>query len=134
MVTVKNQIKVLVVDDSAFMRNAIRSMIVSDPELTVVGTARNGLEALEQIKALKPDIVTLDVEMPKMDGIEALKHIMEDNPLPVIMVSSLTVDGAKTTLDALDLGAVDFLPKNLSDLSVNIVHMRIIASRTQSMF
>lgn len=124
MAGTKRQIKVLVVDDSAFMRNALRSMIVSDPELKVVGVARDGVEALEMISKLKPDVVTLDVEMPKMDGLETLRHIMAKNPLPVIMVSSLTVDGAKTTLDAIDLGAVDFLPKNLSDLSVNIVNIK----------
>jgi len=117
-------VKVLVVDDSAFMRNALSAMLSSDPEISIVGTARDGLEAIEKVQALKPDIVTLDVEMPRMDGITALKQIMEKNPVPVIMVSSLTTDGAKVTLDALDLGAVDFLPKNLSDLAINIVKLK----------
>jgi two-component system chemotaxis response regulator CheB len=119
-------VKVLIVDDSAFMRNALSNMLSSDPEIKIVGTARDGLEALEKVASLNPDIVTMDVEMPRMDGITALKHIMEKNPVPVIMVSSLTVEGAKVTLDALDLGAVDFIPKNLSDLSINIVKIKEI--------
>lgn len=119
-------VKVLIVDDSAFMRNALSNMLSSDPEIKIVGTARDGLEAIEKVASLNPDIVTMDVEMPRMDGITALKHIMEKNPVPVIMVSSLTVEGAKVTLDALDLGAVDFIPKNLSDLSINIVKIKEI--------
>jgi two-component system chemotaxis response regulator CheB len=119
-------VKVLIVDDSAFMRNALSNMLSSDPEIKIVGTARDGLEAIELVEKLRPDIVTMDVEMPRMDGITALKHIMEKNPVPIIMVSSLTVEGAKVTLDALDLGAVDFIPKNLSDLSINIVKIREI--------
>ena len=119
-------VKLLIVDDSAFMRNALSTMLSSDPEIKIVGTARDGLEAIEKIESLKPDIVTLDVEMPRMDGIAALRHIMETNPLPVIMVSSITTEGAKVTLDALDLGAVDFIPKNLSELSINIVKIKEI--------
>jgi len=117
-------IKVLVVDDSAFMRNALSRMLSTDGEISVVGTARDGLEAIEKVISLKPDVVTMDVEMPKMDGLTALRHIMERNPLPVIMVSSITSSGAKVTLDALEVGAVDFIPKNLSDLSINIVRIR----------
>jgi len=117
-------IKVLIVDDSAFMRNTLSSMISSDHEIQVVGIARDGIEAVEKVASLKPDIVTLDVEMPRMDGMEALKRIMEKYPVPVLMVSSLTTEGAKTTLDALDLGAVDFIPKNLSDLSINIIKIK----------
>ncbi|MBI5098481.1 MAG: chemotaxis response regulator protein-glutamate methylesterase [Nitrospirae bacterium] len=117
-------VKVLIVDDSAFMRNTLTSLISDDPEIQVVGIARNGIEAVEKVAQLKPDIVTMDVEMPKMDGIEALKQIMSTNPVPVIMVSSLTTDSAKVTLEALEIGAVDFIPKNLSDLSVNIVKIK----------
>ncbi|MBI5639096.1 MAG: chemotaxis response regulator protein-glutamate methylesterase [Nitrospirae bacterium] len=117
-------VKVLIVDDSAFMRNALTTMLSSDPEIQICGTARDGLEAIEKVASLNPDIVTMDVEMPKMDGLTALKNIMEKNPVPVIMVSSLTVEGAKVTLDALDFGAVDFIPKNLSDLSMNIVKIK----------
>jgi two-component system chemotaxis response regulator CheB len=117
-------IKVLIVDDSAFMRNTISSMIASDPDIEVAGIARDGAEALDKVATLKPDIVTLDVEMPRMDGIEALRQIMEKTPVPVLMVSSLTTDGAEVTLDALDIGAVDFIPKNLADLSINIVKIK----------
>lgn len=117
-------IKVLIVDDSAFMRKALSSMLQEDPEIKVIGTARDGLEALQMIEDLKPDIVTMDVEMPRMDGITALREIMSKNPVPVIMVSSLTTEGAKITLEALELGAVDFIPKNLSELSVNIVKIK----------
>ncbi len=119
-------IKVLIVDDSAFMRNALSNMLTSDHGIVIVGTARDGYEAIEKVQSLKPDVVTMDVEMPKMDGITALKRIMETNPVPVIMVSSLTNEGAQETLHALELGAVDFIPKNLSDLSVNILRLKEI--------
>ncbi|NOZ24761.1 MAG: chemotaxis response regulator protein-glutamate methylesterase [Nitrospirae bacterium] len=119
-----NRIKVLIADDSAFMRNALSRMISSDPELLVVGTARDGVETIDKVNSLKPDIVTLDVEMPRMNGLEALKVIMDTNPVPVLMVSSLTSEGAEITLEALDAGAVDFIPKNLADLSVNILKIR----------
>jgi two-component system, chemotaxis family, protein-glutamate methylesterase/glutaminase len=117
-------IRVLIVDDSAFMRNVLGKMLSSDPGIEVAGTARDGVEALEKVAELKPDLVTMDIEMPRMDGIEALRRIMSSTPLPVIMVSSLTAEGAKATLEALELGAVDFLPKNLADLSANIVKIR----------
>jgi two-component system chemotaxis response regulator CheB len=117
-------IKVLVVDDSAFMRNAISSMLSSDPQIQVVSTAKDGFEAVAKVKTLKPDMVTLDIEMPRMDGLEALRIIMAENPVPVLMVSSMTAEGAKVTLDALDLGALDFIPKNLSNMSVNILRIR----------
>jgi two-component system, chemotaxis family, protein-glutamate methylesterase/glutaminase len=119
-------VNVLIVDDSAFMRNALTSMLSSDPEIKIISVAKDGMEAVEKVRLLKPDIVTMDVEMPKMDGLTALKHIMEQTPTPVIMVSSITIEGAKTTLDALDLGAADFIPKNLSELSVNIVKIKEI--------
>lgn len=117
-------IKVLVVDDSAFMRKAITSMLQEDPEIKVIGTARDGVEAIQMVQELKPDVVTMDVEMPRMDGITALKEIMQKCPVPVIMVSSLTTEGAKVTLEALELGAIDFIPKNLAELSVNIVKIK----------
>lgn len=107
-------IRVLVVDDSAFMRKTLSAMLERDPRLRVVGTARNGMEAIEKAAALKPDVVTMDIEMPGMNGLEALGRIMATARLPVVMVSSLTEDGAKATLDALELGAVDYVFKPLS--------------------
>jgi len=120
----KQPIKVLIIDDSAFMRKALSNMIQTDPELVVVGTARDGAEGIEKIQRLRPDLVTLDVDMPRMNGLAALKIIMETMPLPVLMVSSLTDEGAKVTLDALDLGAVDFIPKNLDEVSLNITKIK----------
>jgi two-component system, chemotaxis family, protein-glutamate methylesterase/glutaminase len=113
-------IRVLVVDDSAFMRKAISMLLEEDREIEVVGTARDGLEAIEKRKELNPDVMTLDVEMPRMDGITALKQIMKEDPLPVLMLSSLTVEGAHATVDALAAGAVDFIPKQLSYVSMDI--------------
>lgn len=117
-------VKVLVVDDSPFMRKALSTMLASDPGIEVVGTASDGREAVEKAGALKPDIVTMDVEMPGMDGVEALKRIMRENPVPVVMVSAQTIDGAKVTLQALELGAVDFISKNLSGSNMDIVRIR----------
>ncbi|HDQ40596.1 MAG TPA: chemotaxis response regulator protein-glutamate methylesterase [Desulfonatronum sp.] len=114
-------ISILVVDDSAFMRKALSTMLAGDPDIQVVGTARDGEEGLEKIRLLKPDVVTLDIEMPRMDGLTALRHIMMEMPRPVIMVSSLTTEGAEATLKAMDLGAVDFIPKQLSRVSLDIV-------------
>ena len=104
-------IRVMVVDDSAFMRYTVAKYLEADPGITVVGSARDGLEALEKIPALRPDVVTLDVEMPRLDGLATLKRIMAECPLPVVMLSSLTQRGARTTVQALMRGAVDFVPK-----------------------
>jgi len=114
-------ISVVVVDDSAFMRKALASMLEKDPDISVVATARDGQEGLELIRKHNPDVVTLDIEMPRMDGLTALKHIMMEMPKPVLMVSSLTVEGAEATLKAMELGAVDFIPKQLSKVSLDIV-------------
>jgi two-component system chemotaxis response regulator CheB len=130
-------IKVVVVDDSAFMRKAISTMLAKDPEIDVVATARDGEEGLELIRKHNPDVVTMDIEMPRMDGLTALRHIMMEMPRPVLMVSSLTSEGAEATLKALDLGAVDFIPKQLSKVSLDIVKIeasliskvKIVASR-----
>lgn len=116
-------VKVLVVDDSAFMRKALVNLLSKDPDIEIVGTANNGLEALESIKQLDPDVVTLDIEMPKMDGLTALKHIMDEMPRPVLMVSSLTTEGAEVTLKALDYGAQDFVAKPRSTVSLDIINM-----------
>jgi len=107
----RKKIKVLVVDDSAFMRKVIGDIIQGDVELELVGTARNGEDALQKKNLLKPDVMTLDVEMPKMDGLETLRRLMETEPLPVIMVSSYTQKGSEITLEALSAGAVDFVAK-----------------------
>ncbi len=119
-----NIIKAVVVDDSAFMRKSITIMLESDPEIKVIGTARDGEEGYNIIKSLRPDIVTLDIEMPKMDGITALKKIMKDCPTSVLMLSSLTTEGAEVTIKALELGAVDFIPKELSFINVNIIKIK----------
>jgi len=116
-------IRVLVVDDSALMRRIISRMLRKDKFIEVVGTAENGEEALERIETLKPDVVTMDVEMPRMNGLEALKHIMSRAPLPVIMLSAATKEGADITLDALSIGACDFVPKDLSGGTLNITRI-----------
>ncbi|MDF9777547.1 protein-glutamate methylesterase/protein-glutamine glutaminase [Pseudomonas baetica] len=112
-------VKVLVVDDSGFFRRRVSEILSADSNIQVVGTATNGREAIDQAQALKPDVITMDYEMPMMDGITAVRHIMQRCPTPVLMFSSLTHEGARVTLDALDAGAVDFLPKNFEDISRN---------------
>ncbi len=118
------QIKILVVDDSAFMRKSISIMLESDPGIKVIAIARDGEEGYKLAKSLLPDLITLDIEMPKMDGLTALKKIMADCPTSVIMLSSLTTEGAEVTLKALEYGAVDFIPKELSYVNVNIVKIK----------
>ena len=124
MTLIQKEIKVLVVDDSAFMRKALSMMLESDPAIKVIGTARDGEEGVEMARRLKPDLVTMDIEMPRMDGLAALREIMKTDPIPVMMVSSLTTDGASATLDALEMGAVDFIPKQLSYVSLDIVKIK----------
>ena len=106
--------KVLVVDDSIVMRKVISRMLEKDPDITVIGTAENGREAIAKIEELHPDVVTMDIEMPVMSGIEALREIMSKNPLPVLVLSALTRDGAQITMEALELGACDFVTKDFS--------------------
>jgi two-component system chemotaxis response regulator CheB len=122
--TTTSPIRVLVVDDSAFMRTALSRMITSESGLEVAGTAGNGVEALEKIAALDPDVVTLDVEMPGLGGLETLRSIMKEFPRPVIMVSSVTEKDAETTFTALSAGAFDYVPKQLSSTSLDILHIR----------
>ena len=112
-------IKVLVVDDSSFFRRRVSEIINADPRLEVIDVAVNGKEAVEKANLLKPDVITMDIEMPVMDGISAVKEIMKVCPTPTLMFSSLTHDGAKATLDALDAGALDFLPKKFEDIARN---------------
>lgn len=111
--------RVLVVDDSSFFCRRVKEILNQDSLLDVVGTARNGEQAIQMVQELKPDVVTMDVEMPVMDGITAVKRIMSVNPVPILMFSSLTHDGAQATLDALDAGALDFLPKKFEDIAAN---------------
>jgi two-component system chemotaxis response regulator CheB len=112
-------VAVLIVDDSGFFCRRLSEMINACDGLKVIGTASNGKEAVELVKKLKPDVVTMDYEMPVMNGITAVKHIMDECPTPVLMFSSLTYEGARVTLDSLEAGAVDFLPKNFEDISNN---------------
>ncbi len=119
-----NKISAVVIDDSAFMRKSISIMLESDPDIKVIGQAKDGEEGYNLVKSLRPDIVTLDIEMPKMDGLTALKKIMKDCPTSVLMVSSLTTEGAEVTLKALEYGAVDFIPKELSYINVNIIKIK----------
>jgi two-component system chemotaxis response regulator CheB len=113
--------RVLVVDDSAFMRKIITDLIVQDPKFTIVATAVNGQEALEKIQEFKPDAVTLDLEMPVMNGIEALRHIMKATPTPVIMLSGISEENTRETIKALQLGAFDFIRKP-SGIASNDIH------------
>ena len=106
-----NKIKVLIVDDSAVVRQAITDILSSDPSIEVIGAARDPYLAVERMKEVVPDVITLDVEMPRMDGITFLQKIMSQHPLPVVMVSSLTENGSETTFKALEYGAVDIIQK-----------------------
>ena len=109
--------RVLIVDDSSFFRRRVNEILDADRNIEVIGMAKNGLDAVEQAEKLKPDVITMDIEMPVMDGITAVRKIMQKSPIPILMFSSLTTDGAQATLDALDAGAVDFLPKKFDDIS-----------------
>lgn len=110
-------IRVLVVDDSGFFRRRIVEILEADPSLQVIGTAANGREAIQKVMELKPDVVTMDIEMPVMDGITAVRRIMKLQPTAVLMFSSLSYEGAQATLDALEAGALDFLPKRFDEFS-----------------
>jgi two-component system chemotaxis response regulator CheB len=116
---VAEKIRVLVVDDASFMVRAISEILNSDPDIEVVGSAKNGLLGLEKIKELSPDVITLDVDMPIMDGIRTVRHIMLESPVPVVMLSSLFNNGS-ITFEALRLGVVDFLPKPSGAISQDI--------------
>ena len=105
------KIKVVVVDDSALVRSLLSEIINQQPDMVCIGAANDPLQAREMIRELNPDVITLDVEMPKMDGLEFLSRLMKLRPMPVVMVSTLTEQGADTTLRALEMGAVDFVAK-----------------------
>ncbi|MBQ4846372.1 chemotaxis response regulator protein-glutamate methylesterase [Pseudoalteromonas sp. MMG005] len=112
-------VKVLVVDDSSFFRRRVSEILEKDSDIKVIDFAVNGQEAVEKAAKLRPDVITMDVEMPVMDGITAVKAIMKASPTPILMFSSLTREGASATLDALDAGALDFLPKKFEDIARN---------------
>ncbi len=120
-------VRILIVDDSGFFRRRLSEIISSDPRLEVIGMASNGLEALAQVILLKPDVISMDIEMPVMDGISAVRKIMAQHPTPILMLSTWTTEGAKLTLEALDAGAVDYLPKRFQDISdhINIAHQHL---------
>jgi two-component system chemotaxis response regulator CheB len=132
----ETRINVLVVDDSAFMRRAITKMLEGEPEIVVCGTARNGEEAIAKAQQLQPDVITMDVEMPGMGGLDAVREITSQSRIPIIMVSALTQEGAETTFRALDLGAVDFIAKpdaayvNIQDVARDLIaKVRVFARR-----
>jgi two-component system, chemotaxis family, protein-glutamate methylesterase/glutaminase len=116
--------RVLIVDDSAFMRKVIRDLLSSDPQLTVVGTAVDGVDALSKIPQLHPDVITMDVAMPRMDGLATLKRVMAECPTPVVMLSSLTSEGADETFKALEYGAVDYVMKPSGPISLDLPKVR----------
>lgn len=115
-----NKSKLLIVDDSAFMRKLISDFFEGNSKVEVIGTARNGSDAIKKIKELRPDVVTMDIEMPIMNGLDALKEIMETCPVPVIMLSSTTKQGAEHTLQAMEYGAVDFVTKPSGTISLDL--------------
>lgn len=111
--------KVLVVDDSSFFRRRVSDILSQDPNIEVIDVATNGQEAVEKAASLKPDAITMDIEMPVLNGIEAVRKIMEKSPTAILMFSSLTHEGASATLEALDAGALDFLPKKFNEIAKN---------------
>ena len=120
MSAAKGPIRVLIVDDSSLMRQLLTIVLTGDPEIEVVGTAPDPFVARDMIKELNPDVVTLDVEMPRMDGLSFLRKLMELRPLPVIMISTLTQANADVTIKALEIGAVDFVAKPTSDITTSM--------------
>ena len=117
----KHRIKVLIVDDSALMRRTLKEILQTDDELEVIGTARDGRDAVEKANELKPDVITMDINMPVMDGLTSMQHILHDHPeIPVVMISSLTTEGALTTFEALALGAFDYVAKPSGTVSSNL--------------
>lgn len=116
----KPKIRTLVVDDSVFMRTILKNALTRAAEIEVIASAQNGHEAVEKIKELKPDVVTLDIEMPGLNGLEVLRKVMKECPVPIVMVSTKTQDGARMTFEALELGAVDYVAKPLADQAASL--------------
>jgi two-component system chemotaxis response regulator CheB len=119
----KRKIRVLIVDDSAFVRQALTRMLSADADLEVVGQAVDGKDALEKALALRPDVVTLDIQMPRMGGLEALEHLMADAPVPVLLLSSQTAEGAGVTIRGLELGALEFVDKSRVQGNMNLLNL-----------
>lgn len=127
-------IRVLVVDDSGFFRRRLTEILNSDPQIEVVDTAVDGKDAIVKVASCKPDVITMDIEMPVMNGIDSTRQIMKTHPIPILMFSSLSYDGAQATLDALEAGATDFLPKRFDDISNDKQEARnILCSRIKTL-
>ena len=122
--TPASKVRVLIVDDSAFMRKVLETILISDPQLQVVGHAKDGREAIALAESLKPDVVTMDINMPHMDGLQATAQIMTTNPRPIVVVSSESRDGAASTLKALELGAIEFIAKPNSAIDLDMQSIR----------
>lgn len=127
------RIRVLIVDDSAFMRKVLQSIVTADPQLEVVGEARDGREAVSKAEQLKPDVITMDINMPHVDGLQATEMIMSSNPRPILVVSSESREGADVTLKALELGAIDFVAKPSSGIDLDMNSVRDELSRKLKM-
>lgn len=127
------KIRVLIVDDSAFMRKVLQSIIIADPQLEVAGEARDGRDAVSLAESLKPDVITMDINMPHMDGLQATELIMSSNPRPILIVSSESREGADTTLKSLELGAIDFVAKPSSGIDLDMNSVREELSRKLKM-
>jgi two-component system chemotaxis response regulator CheB len=127
------RVKVLIVDDSAFMRKVLQSIISADPQMEVVGEARDGRDAVTKAEELKPDVITMDINMPHMDGLQATELIMSSNPRPIVIVSSESREGADITLKALELGAIDFVAKPSSGIDLDMNSVRDELSRKLKM-